>query len=461
MASPRRTLPRAPRSTLVAVLVALLIAVLATGVDAARAGTGAPSGTTAAAETARTTATGRVWGAVVGPDGDVPEVDVRIFAADWSYLRATRARGGAFSLRLAPGTYHLQFADRRPSYDISKYAPTDRTVTVTAGGSRFVSVRMQRGGFLYGTAYAGGALAKYATIKATNRYEQTYTTKADGRGRFALGGLPRTRYYVFTYDRTHTWVGPGIGTGRIDPGDGRGITPRLSTRAGRLIVGVDAGGQAVRGTVVTAVSRRTGQFWTASARRGLVSFSGLAPGRYVLHVGGYGDWFGTTARPAVRVRSGKVAVTHVSLTRRGAQVTGRIVDAARPSVPLAEVQVLLYDAQGRQVGVRRTGSDGRFTFGGQLTTQTGMIVVAQPDPANGSDFLGVEPNRCRFTRAQTAPFGVVTGEVRGLADLALPHATTQDRPSCLPASASPSASASASTSPSSSPSSSPSASPTS
>lgn len=437
VASPRRPHSPARRTPVAVVLLALLAGVWATGLDAARAG-----GSEAAerADAARAAATGRVWGAVVGPDGDVPRVEVRIFADDWTYLRSGTSHGGAFSVRLPPGRYHLQFADRRPAYDVGKYAPTDRTVTVTADGSHFVSVRMKRGGFLYGTAYAGGAPAKYATIKATNRYDQTYTTRADGRGRFALGGLPRTRYYVFTYDRTRTWVGPGIGTGRIDPGEGRGITPRLSTRAGRLIVGVQAGGQPVRGTTATAISRRTGQFWTATARRGLISFAGLAPGRYVLRVGGYGDWFGTTARPGVRVRSGKVAVTEVTLTRRGAQVTGRVVDAARPTTPLAEVQVVLFDAQGRRLGVRRTGADGRFVFGGQLTGQSGLIVVAQPDPANGSDFLGVEPDRCRFTRIQTAPFAVVTGETRTLADLALPRSTTQDRPSCLPSSASPTAS---------------------
>ena len=51
------------------------------------------------------------------------------FTADWTYLGSRKAHGGGYSLALEPGTYHLQFTDQRPAYDVEKYYPADVTVT--------------------------------------------------------------------------------------------------------------------------------------------------------------------------------------------------------------------------------------------------------------------------------------------------------------------------------------------
>ena len=55
---------------------------------------------------------------------------------DWNYIGQKAANGGGYSLSLPPGTYHLQFVDQRPSYDVTRYAPTDVKVTVRPTTSR-------------------------------------------------------------------------------------------------------------------------------------------------------------------------------------------------------------------------------------------------------------------------------------------------------------------------------------
>src|SRR4051812_40919774 len=69
-------------------------------------------------------------GAIRFPHGDRPAVKMLWFDGSWNYLGQKRANGDSYSVWLEPGTYHLQFVDQRPAYDVEKYAPTDIEVTV-------------------------------------------------------------------------------------------------------------------------------------------------------------------------------------------------------------------------------------------------------------------------------------------------------------------------------------------
>src|SRR3954470_5219304 len=66
----------------------------------------------------------------IGCSGACPQMKMLWFDQNWKYLGAKKVNGGGYSIWLSPGTYHLQFVDQRPAYDISKFAPTDIKVTV-------------------------------------------------------------------------------------------------------------------------------------------------------------------------------------------------------------------------------------------------------------------------------------------------------------------------------------------
>ena len=91
---------------------------------------------------------GRVRGEIIQSNGETPTVKLAWFAADWTYLGARRIIGRAYSLALKPGTYFLQFTDQRPSYDVTKSAPTTVKVTIRAAATTSKTIRMRRGASL-------------------------------------------------------------------------------------------------------------------------------------------------------------------------------------------------------------------------------------------------------------------------------------------------------------------------
>ena len=98
---------------------------------------------------------GRVRG-YVAASGD-PALKVSWFTTDWKFLGSRSVdRNGGYGLSLAPGTYRLQFTDKRPSYDITKLASADATVTVSTGRTVIKNVRMHRGAAITGTVRAHG-----------------------------------------------------------------------------------------------------------------------------------------------------------------------------------------------------------------------------------------------------------------------------------------------------------------
>ena len=366
-------------------------------------------------------ATGRVRGTITGQGGDTsPEVKLLWFAADWTYLGSRKAYGGGYSLSLQPGTYHLQFVDQRPAYDVTKYYPADVTVTVRAGDTTLRSVRMKRGAAIGGTVRAGGKPAGGARVVAANTDENSFEVRADKLGRYALGGLPPGTYSVFTYDRRKQWVGKSTYLRKRKAGTYTPTDIGLTTKAGRMIVDVYAGGASYPGTAfVTAVSRKSGQFWTARLRRGTVTLQGLFPGSYRLVVPAGGGYVGATVLVKGKVKAGRTSFGSARLTQRGAWVSGRVVDGNDPSYPLAGGSVTLVDGRGRVLDSATSAADGTFTLGGELLTRSDLTVRAGPGPY--SPYLGQGTHYCKYAAATRTPVAVTTGYATPLGDVLLPH----------------------------------------
>ena len=366
-------------------------------------------------------ATARVRGAVVqAGGGPAPKVKMLWFTSDWTYLGARMVKGGGYSLLLQPGRYFLQFVDQRPSYDVTKNRPSTVSVRVAAGRTTVKNVKMFRGASIGGAVKTGGSPAGGARVVAANTDEQSFETTADSQGRFALGGLPPGNYSIFTYDRKKMWVGKSTYLPRVKGSAFRSVNISLTRRAGSLLVDLYTRDKPYSGTAfVTAVSGSTGQFWTAKAVRGSVTFRGLVPGRYRIKVPGLGNYLPATVAVKSEVRSSRVAFGSVRLTKRGGWITGRAVDKNDPSQGLEDAVVRLLDADGAEVASTVAGNDGAFVLDGQLTTQTGMTVVAGPGPF--TPYLGQGTSYCKYGRGRATGVAVRTGERTALGALALPH----------------------------------------
>lgn len=264
---------------------------------------------------------GRVVGRVVDGTGQgVGRAPVAVFDASWTWLREVKARRtGGFSISLPPGTYRLQASDSRPAWDTSRRAPADATVTVRAHRDATRTLRLRRGAHVTGsvTRSMHNAPAARAKVRATDEVGRTFEVNADGGGRFALGGLPPGNYRLWGYDKGRQWVGRTVKVGWLGRGDGRHLMVRMRTRAGAVNGYVMEGPRIARSTTwVTAISRRTGQWWVVRARGGDLSLRGLAPGRYTFVVTSTREWQGRTLRPRTKVRPGRTQQVVLRLDRR-------------------------------------------------------------------------------------------------------------------------------------------------
>lgn len=405
----------AARSTAAATVLALVLAVLA-----------ALGATTVTAPAADAATKGEVTGEI--RPGGFP-VKMRWFDADWRFLGSRKVTNGIYSLSLAPGTYYLQFTDERPAYNVDKFAPTDLKVRVRSGDFVQRNVRMQPGAAITGTVRAGGQPAGGARVVAANSNEQSFETKANGKGQFAIGGLPIGSYSVFTYERTKTWVGRSTFVRGLRPGDRANTAIALNQRAGKLQVRLRAGGETMRETAfVTAVSKATGQFWTVKARRGKAVFAGLFPGKYRMVAPGVGSWLpqeGAIDGAKVPANGGADLVSVFTWTKRGATVSGFVIDGEYPQASLEGVSVLLFAADGTRLGTTETRSDGSFTVGGQVYTQDGVTVKLQPGGFNAPYLQG--QFYCKFGTLTLEPLAVTEGQDLPLGDLALPQLPTAEQ----------------------------------
>ncbi|QIG41800.1 carboxypeptidase regulatory-like domain-containing protein [Nocardioides anomalus] len=378
-------------------------------------------------------ATGRVRGTITGAHGDTnPKVKVSWFTEDWTYLGARKARGGGYSLVLEPGTYHLQFTDQRPAYDVEKYYPADVTVTVSSGATAIKNVRLRTGAAIGGVVTAGGKPAGGARIVAANKEQNSFETTANKQGEYALGGLPPGSYSIFTYDRRKQFVGKSTYLPRMKAGTFKKTNVKLTTKAGRFVVDLYAGDQPYPDVAfVTAVSKSNGQFWTEKAAHGSVTFSGLYPGKYTLVIPGAGGYLGGTLPVTGKVKKGRTSFGTLRLTRPGASVGGAVVDSKDASKPLSPVAVSLYDGTGALVASGTTAADGTFTVGGQLDTASGLTLVAQPSGGTAPYLRGAA--YCKFGTTTIPGISVTAGQVTPLGVLSLPHLAGADQDaSCQP-----------------------------
>jgi hypothetical protein len=377
---------------------------------------------------------GIVTGVVKFPQKDHPKVQMLWFDKNWTYLGTKAAGGGSYAVNLDPGTYHLQFVDQRPAYDITKYAPTDVKVTVRDGAPTIHNVTMTRGGYVTGTIRTGdGKPAKDARVVAANRAEQSFESTANSAGQFAIGGLPQGKYSVFTWDKKKQWVSKSAWAGAVKPRTGQNIAIKLKKRAGALRVLLYTPNGSLGGkTSVTVTSKATGQWWTAKATGGSVVFQGLYPGKYTLKFDGLGSWLprtGTVA--AAEVRSGQTDIGKFKISKRGGWVTGRIVDGTQPASPLGPpyvngpgATIALYNVAGTKVATTTSRADGTFTLTGPLTTQSNLTVVVDPPSAGGGYMNGAA--RCLFDSSSFSGYSLTTGRESAIGDLPVARTAGQE-----------------------------------
>ncbi len=352
------------------------------------------------------------------------KVEVLWFTSDWQFLGRKKAGAGSYAINLEPGTYWLQFVDQREAYDIGKYAPTDVKVTVRADQPAIRNVTMKRGGYITGTVRTGdGRPAAKATVTAASTQRLSYSTTANGKGQFAIGGLPQSRYSVFTWDRRKRWVAKSTWAGRVKPRQGTDVRVRLGKRAGALrVLLYTPQGTLKRKTEVTVTSKTTGQWWTATARGGSAVFQGLYPGRYTLDFPGAGIWLRAEKRPIQRatVRAGRTVLGKAKIVKRGGWITGQAVDAGAPAYALPNAQVQLYDAYGTKIDETISAADGTFTLDGQIDTQDGMTVVVNPWPERGG--FAQTTGYCKFVPTSLPGIPATQGRGTALGAVGVPRA---------------------------------------
>ena len=403
------------RRTAVGLLLALLLGLLS-GVGTS----------TVLAPSAHAAEKGRVVGEVLVP-GNV-KLKVRWFDKNWNFLGSRKVNGTIYSLRLAPGTYYLQFTDERPAYNVDKYAPTDVRVRVRSGKKVQKNVRMKPGAAITGAVRAGGKALGGAKVVAANANEQSFSTKANDKGQFAIGGLPDGSYSVFTYDRKKTWVDKSTYVQGLRSKQKRNIGIVLRKKAGQLLVDLRAGGQRVKETVfVTAISKASGQFWTVKAKRGEASFKGLYPGKYRMVAPGVGNYLPQDgAIKGANVKAGRADLASTfTWKKRGASISGFVLDEVYPDTVLKDVQVLAFAKDGRLLGSTSTSGDGSFTLGGPITTQGGITLKIQPGGSNPPYLTGAY--YCKFGASSLSPLSVTQGEDLQVGDLLLPQLATSEQ----------------------------------
>ena len=419
---------RRRRAALLALVVALPVALVATG----------PGPAAQAADDK-----GLVNGAIKFPQRDQPALKVLWFDRSWNYVgQKNLGRADGYSMWLSPGTYHLQFVDQRPAYDVTKYAPTDIQVTVRANDITTKAVTMWRGAAITGTAKAGGKALGGARLVAANKSQQSFSTTANSKGQFAIGGLPQGQYSVFTYDKRKEWVGKSAWVGAVAPGKPKNMSIKLTKRAGSMTVYLFTPSGRLRNTTpVTITSNQSGQWWTSTARNGTAVFKGLYPGAYTLKFDGAGVWFARTgAVKRATVKSGQMAFGKFDITTRGGWITGNLVDRGAPEITLEPpytgargAQVVLYNEAGTEIASAYSGVDGLFTISGQLATQSGLTIVVNP----GIDSAGYMRGEgyCHFDSAEFSGFALATGQETYVGDLSVPRTPDQQDPACMTANA--------------------------
>lgn len=382
------------RALVPALLLALLTSLLVAGVGASQA---APAGKI----------TGQIRS--VGTGYGVSKLQVSLFDRNWNFIRKRRANSsGIYSFGpMRPGVYWVQVNDRRPNWDVTKVATTQVKVRVRGGRTTIRHIRVRRGAAITGVVRAGGRVAPRARVVAINQYGGTYEVTANEHGEYALGGLSAASYSVYGYDRAKRFTGTSTWVPKLTPGAVVNTPINLNTRAGGLVVDLYAGREPMRQRVwVTAVNRRTGQFWVARSQRGQVTLAGLHPGRYRITVPGAGDYLSRTGNVG-KVTAGNFRFTSFRLTKRGGWFTGRAVDAADGD-GLPGVTVSVYDSSGSLRAKTKTTADGGFRAGGSFGNEKQLTVVLEvPSGIKGQKYRKVTRTGLRSVAGRGIALGPI------------------------------------------------------
>lgn len=346
-------------------------------------------GVVSATTTAHAAENAKIRGYVTDSAGKAAKtVTVRLFRSDandknWTYVRAVNVRpSGVYEVMTnGPGRYHLQLIDRRPAYNLKSYARIPNIDVNVGSAAVFRNVRMQIGGAIGGKVQVKSSKSKYkgaryAKIRAIGNDGQVYEVQADKGGQFALGGLPKGTYRVFAYDRANRRVGKSKLVRNVKLRAFRKVSFKLGTRpsAYRGFLTVGNGNALARGSVtVTAVNKRTGEYWVRKISSGGLSLTGLTAGPYTLTIPDTSGYFGrTVALPSVR--AGKTRSISVNLPTRAGTISGTVVDAVSRK-PIPNISVRLTDSSGKTQQELPATAAGKFVLGGTIRPRSGMTVT--------------------------------------------------------------------------------------
>lgn len=348
-----------------AVVAALLSALLASGTLV---------GLSAPAEAAGTQIFGRVTDGSTGKP--IRTVKVLLFGQGWNYLTRVKVRSnGVYQITApGPGSYHLQFVDGRPAYNTKAYAARlDVRVRVGASPAQ-KNVRLKRGGAIGGVVKVKGKRAANAHIRAISNGGQVIEVDANKRGEYALGGLAKDDYRVFAYDIKKRRVGKSQLIRKVRLRTFRQASFNLNTKPGLIRGFLTIGGARARGIVfVTAVNKKSGEFWVQKVSAGNISLRGLTPGPYRLQVPDTNGYLGGSFNIG-NVRAGGKRNATINLATRGGTVSGVALDA-ETNRGIPNISVRLTDAKGQVQAELPTNQDGTFRIGGTIRPQNGMTLT--------------------------------------------------------------------------------------
>ena len=248
---------------------------------------------------------GRVTDASTGKP--IKTVKVLLFDNDFGYIRQTKVRANGVYQMASPasGSYRLQFVDARPAYDTKAYAAR-LDVPIRVGGTAVQkNIRLQRGGAIGGTVkikVKGKTRgAKNALIRAVGTAGQVIEVHANKNGEYALAGLGKDSYRVFTYDTAKRRVGKSKLVRKVKLRSWKKVSFVMRTQPSAIRGFIRRGGNRAGGTVfVTAVNKNTGEYWVKKVSAGNLSLRGLTAGSYRLEIPA------ANGRPGGRFNIGRV-----------------------------------------------------------------------------------------------------------------------------------------------------------
>ncbi|WP_028472722.1 hypothetical protein [Nocardioides alkalitolerans] len=362
-------------------------------------------------------------------------VKVTLFTQDWTYIGATTVTTG-YKFTVTEGLYRIQVTDTRPTYDTNRFAPTDVSTGVEAGNTRVRDAVMRRGASITGTVTTGRVTGSNARVVASNQYGQSYETRANSAGQFAIGGLPTANYSLFTYDARGQWADTSMWLPNRKIGSNTNVAVVLRRAAGALTIDLYGGNSPLAGSAtLTATNRTTGQWYTAKASGGSVTFAGIMPGPYTLSVPDMGNYLGRSGPVASgrHVPTGDILYTSFQLTQRGGSVTGFAVDDRVSNRRLPSVQVKLYDKYGTLKGSTWTSPSGLFTINGALRSDSGYVLILQK-PDGGYVKWGPGGNdTCSYSMRRAGTFSIRQGTVVNVGGIGMRAVAPENNPNCVPA----------------------------